>query len=206
MSQLAKRKRHLGEALMRTAICEAALQVLSDMGYGALTMDRVAEAAEVSKGTLYNYYADKDALTVAAIKSSFEPLRADLNRVFAELDYGPQSLIAAIRALLEHVDQRDALGRVLTSGGLTPAVDAVLRMHRNEILDQITEVFVRAADRGALRPTGADPRAMARLLILAIDGAIRERLRHPTTCPSLPEELGSFQEFLIAPWFLEQAE
>jgi AcrR family transcriptional regulator len=203
MNELARRKRHVAEALMRTAICEAAVAVLREVGFGALTMDRVAEAAEVSKGTLYNYYADKDALVVATVESTFQPMRAQLQLLFADQGRSPEVLIEGIRLILEHVDQRDSLGRVLVSGGLSAVVDDELRRFREQIHALLAEVFQEAAGSGTLRPEGTDPAVLSRWLILTIDGVIRERLRYPEDCPPLEEELASLHECFIQFWFSE---
>jgi len=64
------------------AIHEAAFQVLRDVGYDRLTTTRVAERAGVSVGTLYQYYADKDALAralvVAYVQSGERAMKAVL--------------------------------------------------------------------------------------------------------------------------------
>lgn len=48
----------------RQAILEASHALLLDRGLDATTMSAVAEAADVATGTLYNYFASKDALLV----------------------------------------------------------------------------------------------------------------------------------------------
>lgn len=203
MSQLTVRKRHLGEALMREAICDAAVAVLSEVGFAALTMDRVAEAAEVSKGTLYNYFADKDALVLAAIEASFEPLHRHLAQLFADREYCPASLVEAAHAILEHVDERQGLGRVLTGGDLSVAIEQRLRYQRQEVLAHMARVIELARQRGLLRSPHAEPQAMARVLVLTIQGMVRERILHPQDSPALAEEAGFLADYLVKPWFLE---
>ena len=46
-------------------ILDAAVHLFVDRGYAATTTDRVAEAAGVSIGSLYEYFPNKDALVVA---------------------------------------------------------------------------------------------------------------------------------------------
>lgn len=203
MSQLAARKRHLGEALMREAICEAATAVLSEVGYAALTMDRVAEAAEVSKGTLYNYFADKEALALAAIEASFEPLDRQVAQLLADQGYRPASLRAAVQAILRHFDERQGLGRVMASGDLSVAIERHMRGHRQGILGHMAQVFALAAEQGKLRVSAIDPQSLARLFLLTIQGMVRERILHPQDSPTLAGELEFLTEYMIKPWFLE---
>ena len=64
MKKLSEKKKAAVETMMKDAIFEAALAILVKHGLDGLTMDRVAEAAEMAKGTLYNYFADKQTLQV----------------------------------------------------------------------------------------------------------------------------------------------
>jgi len=58
---VAERREREREA-RREAILDAAEELTAEVGYQALRMDAVAEAAELSKGTLYLYFANKEAL------------------------------------------------------------------------------------------------------------------------------------------------
>ena len=48
----------------REAIVARAAELFARQGYHATSMNQVAEAAGLSKATLYHYYRDKDALLV----------------------------------------------------------------------------------------------------------------------------------------------
>lgn len=65
----------------REQILRAAIQVFREKGYALTTMDAVAAVAEVSKGSLYNYFTSKQKLFVETVTdaigcedASFEPL------------------------------------------------------------------------------------------------------------------------------------
>ena len=55
----------------RTAIRQAALRLFLDKGYDATTTSEIARAAEVSTGTLFNYFPTKEALLFA---DDFDPV------------------------------------------------------------------------------------------------------------------------------------
>ena len=57
----AKRKEREKEA-RKHAILEAAARVFSRKNFGEATLDEIAIDAELSKGTLYNYFKDKQDL------------------------------------------------------------------------------------------------------------------------------------------------
>ena len=54
-------------------IANAARRVIGELGYPEASMERIAQEAGVSKGTLYLYYRNKRALLLTAIEHSFEP-------------------------------------------------------------------------------------------------------------------------------------
>ncbi|GEM_PF-1515547 len=62
MSKLTDKKKEVMETIMKDAVFEATCQVIRERGWPALTMERVAEKAGVSKGTVYNYFKDKKEL------------------------------------------------------------------------------------------------------------------------------------------------
>jgi len=59
------------------AILDAALDVLSEVGYGNLTMDMVAARAHAGKGTLYRRWRSKDELIIDAV-GRMKVMRVDL--------------------------------------------------------------------------------------------------------------------------------
>lgn len=59
---LAAQCRELATAAMKEGIFQAALRVIKEWGFDGLTMDRVAEVAGVAKGSIYHYFATKQAL------------------------------------------------------------------------------------------------------------------------------------------------
>lgn len=62
MAKLTRKKREIVEELMKDSIFEATSEIIEEKGWNGLTMERVAEKAGVSKGTLYNYFRDKKEL------------------------------------------------------------------------------------------------------------------------------------------------
>ncbi|MGN1451422.1 MAG: TetR/AcrR family transcriptional regulator [Eubacteriales bacterium] len=53
----------------KEAIMQACHGIVSEKGMKALNMRLVSEKCHIALGTLYNYYADKDALVLAAVES-----------------------------------------------------------------------------------------------------------------------------------------
>lgn len=58
----------------RSAILQAARELFYEKGFGATTMDEIAERSEHGKGTIYNYFKGKDDLYVSIIEEGFREL------------------------------------------------------------------------------------------------------------------------------------
>ena len=63
---------HDEQAAKRERILAAALKLFAHEPYQAVTMDRVAEAAGVAKGTLYLYFPSKDALYLGVLSDGLD--------------------------------------------------------------------------------------------------------------------------------------
>lgn len=65
----------------RAEIVDAAELVLVQEGLATARIDNIATRAGVSVGTLYNHFADRDALITAVVRRNFERLLSDLGAV-----------------------------------------------------------------------------------------------------------------------------
>src|SRR5262249_18031803 len=82
----------------RESIMRAAQQIAVRDGFNAMTMDAVAEAAELSKGALYLYFENKDALGAAKAFDELQGMQAELPAQIADAKNG----LDAIRKLLTY--------------------------------------------------------------------------------------------------------
>jgi TetR/AcrR family transcriptional repressor of mexJK operon len=103
----------------RAAILEAAKDLFTERGYAGVSMDAIAQAAGVSKLTVYNHFEDKQALFLAAIQAKCE---AQLpHDIFENPPAGPvrDQLLAIARAFVALISSREAiqLHRTLISEG-----------------------------------------------------------------------------------------
>lgn len=101
-------------------ILDAAIRVLDREGFDALTTSRVAEVAGVSVGTLYQYFAHRDAIVSALQDRELERAGALLERVLAGANgLSNQELARSIvLELLGLYRAAPALHRVLAARGL----------------------------------------------------------------------------------------
>ena len=72
----------------RQAIIDAAKELFYDKGFQMTTMEDIAAAAELSKGTLYLYFGSKDELYISIILEGFQIIDEKLEQISAS-DMGP---------------------------------------------------------------------------------------------------------------------
>jgi AcrR family transcriptional regulator len=70
-------------AARRGAILDAALEEFSARGFAAARLDDVARRAGIAKGTIYLYFADKEALFQELVRSQLTPFVGTLETAFA---------------------------------------------------------------------------------------------------------------------------
>lgn len=166
MSSAAARREEL-KIRRRVEILDAAEIVFRDKGPIAATMDDVAEAADVSKGTLYLYFESKDDLFGALTQ---RPLDAVLARFaeLVELDVDGLTLISRLidvhhEVIHAHANQmRIAIARLC--GGCEPDPDTPSSRDYSQRVGVLRATYAAAIERGiadgSLRPD-LDPSEVA---------------------------------------------
>ena len=149
------------------ALVEAAAQVFETHGYAAGTTNRIAERAGVSIGTLYQYFADKDALLVAVAERHLADGVARLAALVTRLDDDPapeEAIGAFVRAMAELHADRPALHAFLFERA--PLPEAV----REEVRDLERRLTAPVAAWLRRRPTPPpDPETTAWALVQAVE-------------------------------------
>lgn len=82
--QLLNTRRERRIAARRQQILDAAAQVFSKVGYERATTREIAEAADLSEGTLYNYFKSKQELLIAIARAYADEVAADMAEVEGE--------------------------------------------------------------------------------------------------------------------------
>jgi AcrR family transcriptional regulator len=93
----------------RQQIIVAAKRVFSEKGYSKSTMEDIAREAELSPGTLYLYFKNKDELYASLSLRILQYLNIRLEDVKREKDVEPHKKIAAIKEALFDVYQFDPM-------------------------------------------------------------------------------------------------
>jgi AcrR family transcriptional regulator len=101
------RRERADAARNRTTILLAAEQLVSEHGAGLVTMDQIACAAAVGKGTLFRHFGDRCGLMRALLDERERAFQEDFIRGAAPLGPGApprERLIAFGERMLEHIE------------------------------------------------------------------------------------------------------
>lgn len=103
-----------GREAKRDAILEAARKVFMDVGFGAASMDAIANEARVSKQTVYNHFGSKEELFAAMIRFWVEQKLIAFNQA-AAAGKPEETLRTIAHQFLDHgaAEQRVAMYRIL---------------------------------------------------------------------------------------------
>ncbi|MGI8991409.1 MAG: TetR/AcrR family transcriptional regulator [Bryobacteraceae bacterium] len=80
MASQSKTKQEIVTEFRSAEILEAARRVFAEKGFNAATVDDVADAARVAKGTLYLYFKSKRDIYLAALKQGIEAINEETHR------------------------------------------------------------------------------------------------------------------------------
>lgn len=97
--------RYVDKKLKAGEITQAALQVFSQKGYAAASVDQIAAAAGIAKGTVYEYYPSKEKLYLASIMLFVEEYEIALTDMLSPLEDPFMRLITYIGFSIEFCRQ-----------------------------------------------------------------------------------------------------
>lgn len=112
----------------RQKIVSTAMQLFQQVGYEATTMEQISAAADVAKGTLYNYFPVKEAILGAFIQRSFSQHSAErMERLHALPDTR-----ARMNYLLAEMLPKTAAQKLILEKFLVYRVQNILSLHKTE--------------------------------------------------------------------------
>ena len=157
------RKQALDE-IMKEAIFEATISVLSQQGVEGMTMDRVALAAGMAKGSLYNYFRSKRALLEFVYAKTIEPVFKELAETVATEGPAIKKLAGQLRSILEHAAEHARVFKLLFQDDTAQGVlQSSQRSSREAGSQCLAQTFRQGIAEGVFRP--ADPLVLARMFI-----------------------------------------
>jgi AcrR family transcriptional regulator len=139
----------------RDAILAAALDELSARGFAAARLDDVAKRADVAKGTIYLYFADKEALFQELIRAELSPVVGVLIQAsHADIpirQFADRLIEVFVREVFE-TRRKDVIRLVLTEGSRFPKLaEFYYQEIIARVLPAVRALLQRAVERGELK-------------------------------------------------------
>ena len=165
-------------------IIDAATRVLTEHGYDGASTNRIAAAAGVSSGSLYQYFPNKDAIVTAVLERFSDQLVARIDAQLAAAmtmpwQDGGRALLSAQFEVYEQNNGplRTIIERVPQLGG-TDALGALQRR-----IADLTRLYL-VANRDTFRP---DLDVAAAVWIM-VEGSAQLAIRYLVAPPPIPRE------------------
>jgi AcrR family transcriptional regulator len=176
MAKLSRRERE--KLSRRNEILQAAWEVFSSKDYDSATIDEIAEAAELSKGTVYLYFQNKAALFFSTLEMGIGEIFSIVQEVLSSNDDPVDGLNEMIKRLLNFFEENVGFFRILFSERAHFELHAEVgdnsefKEHLTDIvsdgLKTVTEYIQHGIDIGVFRQV--DPGNVAFLLMETIRG------------------------------------
>jgi AcrR family transcriptional regulator len=147
--------REVRSAVRREAILSAALEEFASQGFAAARLDDIAKRAGVAKGTIYLYFADKEALFQELARSMLSPVVGHLESLAQTETPFPVLVDGLIDLMVREVlgtRRKDIIRLVISEGTRFPALaEFYHREFLTKLFAGLRVVLQRAVDRGELR-------------------------------------------------------
>ncbi|MEX3746444.1 TetR/AcrR family transcriptional regulator [Lysinibacillus xylanilyticus] len=142
----------------RQEILEAAAKSFTLFGYKATTMEQVAKIANVGKGTIYTFFANKEILFQEIAMSLVRDMKAEADAVLDASAGFMENAHNALMRMLQFREKHLLFAKLLEEEKelRTPAVKQVLIRIETEILSYVAELIQRRIDKGEIRDCDAE--------------------------------------------------
>ena len=173
----------------RDQIVDTARRLFGERGTTDVPMDEIAAEAGVARSTLYVYFANRDDLLGACVRSMYERLQAAVALVVDDDRTTPtRRLEALILGLLERIDESPAFFRLaMATQGIgaegSVAVGGALMLIGLDMMRDLEQLVTAGIAAGDFRPELDAERAVV-LVGQQIYGALSVRAGEPDPLPA----------------------
>jgi AcrR family transcriptional regulator len=148
---VARKRRAVTPEARRAAILAAALEEFSARGYEGARLEDVAKRAGIAKGTIYLYFADKEALFQDLVRSMVNPVLSTLEQMRA-LDIPARALVEGLLATFVReiygTRRKDMIRLILAEG---PRFPAIAEFYYREVIARVLAIVRPLLERAVVR-------------------------------------------------------
>ena len=171
-------RREREKKLREEQIREAAISIFEEKGFNGATIEQIAKKTELSVGTIYLYFKNKEELFASLNRHTIELLDQALNDILADVTAGPEAKLESVWDTLFAIFCRSPIYvRALIHGQLQGSLQNIspdLLFSLNEtaqrIMTKYAHIFEEGMDQG--RFIQAKPTALADLFWSTFTGVV----------------------------------
>ncbi|MBK5258119.1 MAG: TetR/AcrR family transcriptional regulator [Thermoanaerobaculia bacterium] len=183
-----KSKEEVVQEFRMQSLQEAAMRVIARRGIAAATMQEIADEAEVSKGTIYLYYKDRDELVEKTFENAIRDLHMRLDTALESDGSFEQRLRGALHQLIGFFKDNGEFFRLYLSHRFPEG--SPQQQHRQqrgcdvyrERLDKFAAILASAMETGEIRRM--EPQRLALLLTEGANAIVVERVMEQSSPPA----------------------
>jgi AcrR family transcriptional regulator len=149
MPRISKTRQAVMAKMMKESIYEAAATVLCKYGVNGTTMNRVAEAAKLTKSNLYYYFKDKDELLGYFNTRIVEPCHDAIKNVVDSNQSALEKLEKILRTCRTYAGEHKEILRLFAGAEQS---EQIRRDNRPRFLQFLRVVFEQGIQQGTFRP------------------------------------------------------
>jgi len=196
MSKIPGSRKKAWEKMMKEAVYDAAIEIFKNRQPEKLTMEHIAQAAQVSKGTLYNYFKNKEELILYVLEKTFEPMVTRFENLVSASVAPVEKIETIVSMALSLPDRHGQFFRAILNPemGLTQKLYTASADRRRRVVTAISKIIDKGIEAGVFRKV--DPGRAASMIMGAVMGRNMMRL-HDDKSESSEDIAGEFMEILI---------
>jgi AcrR family transcriptional regulator len=162
----------------RSEIAQKAIEVLARRGFQATTIQEIADAAGLGKGTIYHYFKTKEEILSVVSEEIFHEMERSFGAALLRIDAPLEKLSAFIEEALHVTKDVEHLFIVYTELWLmnlrgdhyNDYMSIIKNLH--EDLKKLASGMIYEAKKQGLWAEDTDPEALAAYLVASFDGVI----------------------------------
>lgn len=141
-----KDRREREKQKRRETILKSAIEIMKEKSFSEISMEKIAEKTELSKGTLYLYFPDKETLFVEALEKLVDEFLEKLITIKQQCKFTNvrQALETIISASIEFYTNNEQLHRFLYNYLPSMPKEGMRKLY--EMLERISDKIKRLAE------------------------------------------------------------
>jgi AcrR family transcriptional regulator len=149
-------------------VLDAALSLFTEKGYARTTVDQVAKHAGFSKGTVYLYFASKEAILEGLVQRTVEPIAEAAFETMTDYRGDPRPVLAQfLRALAQALATPKTRAVAMIVLQEAPVAPSIAALYRAAVLDRMLPAMIALLAQGVAggHIRAIDPELTARTVI-----------------------------------------